>query len=309
MARQPRLEIEDGLYHVTNRGLERRNIVRDDEDRSEWLRLLGRIATRCRWRVFAHVLLDNHFHLYLRTPEPILSAGMHDLESGYASKFNRRHERRGPLFQDRFHAVIVENHSHAWEISRYLHLNPVRAGMVTHPAQHRWSSYGAYLDPDKSPAWLDWRTILAEFAGTVGAARIGYRRFVETGLKDGAMNPFTAAVDDWILGSNDFVNRCRALTATQPPERPTMWQVLEAVALEFETPIEIVKQGRHHGNLARKAAMLLTRELCSESLVEVAECFGISQSGITESVRRTREQAARAPEFKAVLEQLRVKLR
>jgi len=309
MARQPRLEIENGLYHVTNRGLERRNIVHDDEDRGEWLRLLGRIATRCRWRVFAHVLLDNHFHLYLRTPEPNLSTGMHDLESGYVSLFNRRHDRRGPLFQDRFHAVIVENDSHSWEISRYLHLNPVRAGMVPHPAQHRWSSYGAYLDARHAPAWLDWATVLAEFAGTIGAARIAYRRFVETGLKDGVQNPFTLAADEWILGCDEFVDRCRILSATQPSARPTISQVLESVAREFEAPVEIVRHGRRHDNRARKAAILLTRELCVEPLADVADCFGISQSGVTESVRRTRQHVEREPEFRAVLERLRAKLR
>lgn len=308
MARRLRIEIADGLYHVTNRRLGRRDIVRDDLDRTEWLRLLGRIATRYRWRVFACVLLDNHFHIYLRTPEPNLSAGMHDLESGYASQFNRRHDRRGPLFQGRFHAVLVEDDSHSWEISRYVHLNSTRAGVAAHPANYRWSSYGAYLDAKKAPKWVDWRTVLAEFAGTEGAARIAYRRFVDAGLNGGAPNPLAQAVEGWILGSDNFVERCRLLAATAPAERPTMEQVLEAVAAEFETPVEIVRFGRQHGNRARQAAMLLVRELCSESLAEVAECFGLSPSGVTEGVRRTPAFAERMPAYHEVLERLRAKL-
>ncbi|HUG93402.1 MAG TPA: transposase, partial [Planctomycetaceae bacterium] len=107
MPRQPRLQIADGAYHVTNRGLERRDIVRDDSDRREWYRLFDRAAKRCGWRVFAWTLLNNHFHIFLRTPEPNLSEGMHDLQSGYVSLFNLRHQRNGPLFQGRFHGVLV----------------------------------------------------------------------------------------------------------------------------------------------------------------------------------------------------------
>src|SRR5262245_38491032 len=133
MPRPRRLQIANGVYHITNRGLERRNIVHDDFDRQNWLRLLARVAQRCRWRVFAYALLDNHFHLFLRTPEPNLSRGMQDLESGYVSRFNRRHERVGPLFQSRFHDVVVENEGHGWELSRYIHLNSVRAKLAEHP--------------------------------------------------------------------------------------------------------------------------------------------------------------------------------
>jgi REP-associated tyrosine transposase len=120
MSRLLRFDVADSLQHVTNRGIERGDIVRDDDDRTEFVRLLGRIAARHRWRVFAWVLMDNHFHLFFRIEVPSLSAGMHDLESGYASLFNRCHERSGALFQGRFHDVVVENEMHAWELSRYV---------------------------------------------------------------------------------------------------------------------------------------------------------------------------------------------
>ena len=88
MARPLRIEIENGLYHVTSRSWERRAIVKDDEDRREWMKLLDRVAIRLGWQFFAWALIDNHFHLFLRTPNADLSAGMHDLNSGYASWFN-----------------------------------------------------------------------------------------------------------------------------------------------------------------------------------------------------------------------------
>ena len=113
MPRRLRIEMPGGVYHVTNRGVDRTNIVRDDTDREQWYRLFTRAAIRCHWRVFAEVLMTNHFHIFLKTPEPNLSEGMHAIESGYATYFNKRHERHGALFQGRFHAVLVEQESHA----------------------------------------------------------------------------------------------------------------------------------------------------------------------------------------------------
>jgi REP element-mobilizing transposase RayT len=309
MPRRPRCEIENGLYHVTNRGLERRNIVRDDNDRHEWIRLLARTVRRRRWRLFAHVLLDNHFHLYFRTLEPNLSDGMHDFESSYATFFNQRHDRRGPLFQDRFHAVIVECDAHSWELSRYLHLNPVRAGAVQDPGAYRWSSYRDYLDARIAPNWLDWPTVLAEFSGTEAAARIAYRRFVEAGRIDGTINPLAAAVDGWILGSPEFVERCRRIAGTQAAPRPTLQQVVELVAAEFETSIEQISIARKHGNRAREAAIVLVREYCGESLEQVAEQFGgVSRSAITETARVAHRREADNTAFRAAVERIRARL-
>ena len=140
MSRKLRLLIPDGIYHVTTRGLERRDIFCDDQDRSYWLTLLDTVANRRDWRILSWVLMDNHFHIFLRTPHGDLSAGMHDLNAPYVTVFNRRHKRVGPLFQGRYKGILVERGYHYWELSRYIHLNPVRAGMVDDPEKYRWSS-------------------------------------------------------------------------------------------------------------------------------------------------------------------------
>ena len=97
MARLLRIEIPNGVYYVSTRGLERQGIVRDEGDCAKWFQLLDAVATRRRWRVFAWAMMPSHFHLLLETPDGDLSAGMHDLNSGYATAFNRRHGRSGPL--------------------------------------------------------------------------------------------------------------------------------------------------------------------------------------------------------------------
>ncbi len=303
-----RFPSENGLFHVTNRGVDRRDIVLDDHDREEWLRLLDRNASRCGWRVFAFALLDNHFHLYLRTPQANLSTGMRDFESGYATLFNRRHEREGHLFQSRFHAVIVENDGHSWELTRYVHLNSWRAGLTKDPFQDRWTSYRHYLNPDHAPAWLDWRTVLAEFGGTQSRARLAYKRFVEAGIARPPPNPITAAVDGWILGGEEFVAQCRAWReATETRETSvSLQQVVEAVTVAWQaSPETIVRPGRH-GNRGRDAAILLAREFLAESLDTLAEYFGgVTRAAITETVRRARQRAEREPAFAAMLEDIR----
>lgn len=306
-----RFPIENGLFHVTNRGVDRRDIVLDDGDRTTWLRLLDRNAARCGWRIFAFALLSNHFHLYLRTPRPNLSTGMRDFESGYATLFNQRHGREGHLFQSRFHAVIVEHDGHSWELTRYVHLNSVRAGLTRDPFQDRWSSYRHYLNPDHAPAWLAWRTVLAEFGGTESRARVAYKRFIDAGLAHPPTNPLAAAVDGWILGGEEFVAQCRAWREKTETRDVTvnLQQVLDVVTAAWQTsPQQIVESGRHR-NRARDAAIVLARELVPEPLDTLAEFFGgVTRAAITETVRRARQRAEREPAFAAMLADVRREL-
>lgn len=312
MSTSERFPIENGLFHVTNRGVDGRTIVLDDDDRISWLKLLGRNATRCGWRVFAFGLLDNHFHLYLRTPQANLSTGMRDFESAYVTLFNQRHAREGHLFQSRFHAVIVENDRHSWELTRYVHLNSARAGLVRDPFHDRWNSYRHYLNPDYAPAWLDWRTVLAEFGGTESRARVGYKRFVESALSAPPPSPLDSAVDGWILGSDQFVSQCRAWrekTETQAAH-VGLPQVLEAVALALKTTPENILQRGRHGNRGRDAAILLSRELVAEPLDTLALQFGgVTRSAITETAKRAQQRAEREPAFAALLAEIRERLR
>jgi len=312
MPRQPRLEIPGALYHVTNRGLERRNIVRCDNDRWSWFRLLDRVATRCHWRIFAYVLLDNHFHLYLRLTERNLSLGMHDFEGGYATLFNKNHDRNGPLFESRFHTVIVENESHSVELTRYLHLNPVRAGVIEEPLQYPWSSYRYYLSPRGAPHWLDWAAVLSEFGLRESAARVAYKRFVDAGISALVTNPLAKAVEGWILGGEAFAQRCRELTAgetSRPNPRVSLDEIIATVAERFGVSRQAVEQRGRHGNRARDAAILFSRELLSESLETLAKRFGgVSRSAVTETARRARDRLQYDESFRSVVEQIRRQL-
>jgi len=314
MARPLRIDIPDGVYHVTSRGLERRKIVLDDRDRRKWLELLGKAATRRRWRIFAWTLLDNHFHLFLRTPDADLSAGMHDLNSGYASAFNRRHKRCGPLLQGRFKGILVERAAHDWELSRYVHLNPVRAGIVARPEDFPWSSCCYYLGDGDAPDWLAWEEVLVQHGRTFRAARRAYQQFLAEGVARPPESPLRRAVAGTLLGSAGFVERMRAWLSGRLPDRdvpaaralrPTLRveEVEAAVSSVFGVPVETLRERGRWRNDARAVAVYLCRRLTGAPGVELGRRFGgVGGAAMT---KLGLQIGARLPEDRALSRRMR----
>jgi putative transposase len=139
VARQPRRELPDGVFHVTTRGVNDDPIVFDDEDRSNFVRLLHSTVRRYGWRCYAYCLMTTHYHLLLGSTRGALSSGLRRLNGFHAQGLNKRHGRRGHLFGDRFSAFIVEGDEYLEAASRYILLNPVRAGLCATAAEWPWS--------------------------------------------------------------------------------------------------------------------------------------------------------------------------
>ena len=131
MPRQARLDAPNALHHVMVRGLERRAIFRDDVDRADFVARLAALAEAGALTVYAWALLPNHAHLLVRTGSRPLPRSMRSLLTGYAGHFNRRHHREGHLFQNRYKSIMVEEDPYLLELVRYLHLNPLRAHVVS----------------------------------------------------------------------------------------------------------------------------------------------------------------------------------
>jgi putative transposase len=145
VSRPFRLEIAGGLYHVTSRGDRCEDIYRDDIDREAWLSTLAQTCERYHWLIHAWCQMSNHYHLIVETVEGNLSAGMRQLNGVYTQAVNRRHGQSGHVFQGRYKAILVVRVSYLLELSRYVVLNPVRAAMVKHTRQWKWSSYHAMI--------------------------------------------------------------------------------------------------------------------------------------------------------------------
>jgi putative transposase len=188
MARQPRNEIEAGIHHVWARGVERRVIFGDDDDRRLYLRLLLGIVRKFRWRVLGYCLMPNHVHLCVETRVPNLGRGMHRMQGQYAQEFNRRYSRVGHLFQSRFGSRIVHDEIALARVVAYIAANPVAAALCDAPDDWDWSSHRAMLGGAVDPL-LDVARLRAHLA-PLGELRRTYAAMVEARLvSDGLRGP------------------------------------------------------------------------------------------------------------------------
>lgn len=265
MARALRTDFPGAVHHVTSRGNERRAIFVDDHDREIFLQFLGQAVTRFGWSVTAYVLMTNHFHLVVQTPEANLSRGMHWLNTAYVVWFNRRHERSGHLYGGRFKAFLIEKESYLTTVLRYVVLNPVRANMVLRPEDYRWSSYRATAGLEDAPDWLDTTAALAPFAPDREIAMLFYRDFVEQQVKsterlwDNVVNGIYLGTEAWLMKMHKLVESTPRSTdhpkTHRAVARPKMDRVIAAVAQSAgEAPASI--RFRRGGALRRLAAWI-----------------------------------------------------
>lgn len=313
MPRRLRVEFEGAIHHVMSRGNARQDIVHDDDDRQRLIDDLERTVIRSGWELLAFVVLSNHLHLLVKTPQANLARGMQAFLSGYAHWSQRRRGRPGHLFQGRYKAELVEDESYYWTVSRYIHLNPVRAGLVSHPAAWCWSSYPGYAAGSQRRSWVGYDTLLRAWRGEYGGkdSAAAYCRFVDAGVAEPPASPFREAFGGWVLGSARFVERVRALAGpvVADPAAPearalaglTVDAVLAAVACYYGLPGE--ELSRRHGAMeARAAAAWLCRRYTQAPQRELAPRLGLSGAASVPNLTRWLDaQLARRPELSAEL--------
>jgi REP element-mobilizing transposase RayT len=290
MARPLRIQFAGALYHVISRGNERKPIVRDRADREKRLDWLRRTVETYGWRLYAFVLMTNHEHLFLQTPEASLAAGMQYLNGSYTGYFNRRHGRSGHLFQGRYRGHLIEEEGHYLEVSRYIHLNPVRARAVDAPEKWPWGSYRGYRWARRALPWVTYGRVLAEFGRSEADARRAYTRFVQAGLDEPKKSPFANAVGGLLLGSAEFVARIQERLKSRPVdkalpeleklrERPSLRRIATAVAGHFDRDVASWSAGTRSDDASRAVAAYLARRRFGYRAAEVADWLGYSGHG------------------------------
>lgn len=216
MARKAGIEFAGAVYHVLDRGDRREAIFADAIDRETFLRTLGEVCRRTGWHVHAYVLMSNHYHLRLETPEANLVVGMKWFQSTYTMRYNRRHRLGGHLFQGRYKAIVVdpEERNYFVTLSDYIHLNPVRAGLVPEGGKlvdYPWSSYPAYVKGRALPSWwLKREVVLGELG--LGDHAGDRRRYAER-MKARAREELAEEMKErgWCLGGKAFRQRMLSL--------------------------------------------------------------------------------------------------
>jgi REP element-mobilizing transposase RayT len=178
VTRLPRLDIPGQTYHITQHGVDDRRIFMDDIDRELFLRFLSEEIARSDWTCLAYCLMGTHYHLLVRPSDSTLSSGFQRLNLRHAMSYNRRHERRGHLFEARFRDKLVDGLFHHAEAMRYIHLKPVRAGICDEPEQHQWSDYGSTVGLYIGDFIVETKAALEPFGPDLADAQATYQQFV-----------------------------------------------------------------------------------------------------------------------------------
>ena len=325
MPRTARLDAPGALHHVMVRGLEGRALYRDDADRRDFVERLGAACTASGTRVFAWALLPNHAHVLLASGVDGLSALMRRVLTGYAGMFNRRHRRHGYLFQNRFKSILVEEEPYLLELVRYIHLNPLRAGIIHEISEldrYEWTGH-ARLMGWRSDPWQDVHTVLAQFGARLGAARSAYRAFLVAGLQTGDRSDLSGgglrrsrrawerrtavrrgredwAFDERVLGSSKFVEHVLAQCAPQArvarPSEQDWVRCLES--LISDAAVATGLSAAEIGSGSKRPAVVAARTIVSSAalrahgipLTVVASTLAVSPRSVLRAAQRAKRR-------------------
>ena len=317
------MDYEGGWYHVMNRGIDRREVFLDDDDRRRFLRLLSELEENFGVEVHGYCLMENHFHLVLHTPKGNLSRAMRWLGQSYSQEFNRHHNRVGPLFQGRFKSVPVDPNGWGVELSVYVHLNPLRIArlglgkldnkresegkgekpdvkVVNRRLQelrrYRWSSYRYYGGYCKSVEWLKMETILKSFGKTGKVRHQGYRHLVRERLKRGTEESELERLRDEVaLGSASFVEKLKHQFGGGVG-RETSGRRKLAQTVDLETIIRCIEEMKgekrtewltRHGDQGKWMVLHLARHRAGMTLRSLGDRIGgMDYAAVSMGIRR-----------------------
>ncbi len=304
MARPVRMEFPGALYHVTSRGNARQAIFLNDGDRSRFLKQLERCLEQYELRIFAYVLMDNHYHLFVQTPRANLSKFCQRLNTSYALYARYRQKKPGHIFQGRYKAKLVQDESYLQILTRYIHLNPVRTRAwarrspkerVEFLCAYRWSSLPGYIRQSAAVDFVCYDALL-DFGPDRTAARRAYRRYVLAavdGADDEAVRLMGAS--GHAIGGKAFVDRIEselrdkipgtghkrdlALPAKKKAPGLSLRQVDRLVSRALGAPISALR--KPHARGIKAIAVETAARLSHLPLRKIGEHYGLSPSGVT----------------------------
>jgi putative transposase len=293
LARPIRIEYPGAFYHVFSRGDLKQLIFFSDADRNHFLYCLRKACRKFGTICHAYCLMPNHFHLFLETPLANLSRAMHFLIANYTSYINKKYDRHGHLFQGRFRSVLVDAVGYAKELSRYIHLNPVRSGLVERPEKFAWSSYGYYLGKAEPERWLETSAVLRLFGEQPKYASKAYSAFVDDGIGKDIAASIRDSVKKGILGSEEFIEKIKGahlgdVLGKPDRDRPQLrrlWTKPDLGRIRYACEKALGPGNRWTVPIA----IFLSHRWTSSKLREIGEFFSLSVSGVSNACARARE--------------------
>jgi len=314
MPRRARIDLPNIVQHVIGRGIEGREIFRDSKDRQEFLRRLAEVVSEGKAQLFAWCLMPNHYHLLLRPREMKLAVMMRRLMTGYAVWYNLRYARKGHLFQNRYKSIVVEEDSYFLELVRYIHLNPVRAGVVGRLSELDRFPYSGHviIMGRQEYGCQDVDGVLAWFGSRRGKARLGYASFIEEGfnqgkredLQGGGLIRSSGGRQKWeeekgskeglgdarILGSGEFVEGIlgRVQTPCAARVKRSYEEILGEVSNQFGISWEQILGRSRDRRISRARQVFFLRAYgeAGESLTFLGRLCGITHSSVRAAINR-----------------------
>lgn len=328
MARPLRIQFENAYYHVTCRGNARQNIFSSDADRLAFLDLLGRSSEIYQTEILVYVLMRNHFHLLVKTPRGNLQEFMRHFNISYTAWFNRRHRRSGHLYQGRYHSFLIDADNYLKEVSRYIHLNPVKIKQASSKdvaargkalRSYVWSSYPGYASARARKPFLRVTEVLDYFGDDTLQGRKSYARYVEQGLVVDLENPLVLGKGHGIIGQRDFADavRDRYLSpAIKARELPAAQQlrgriepdlIVSAVCTELNVGREDLMKKGYRGS-GRGILMELLYRYGRMKQPEIGTMLGIDYSAVSIGRKRFRMMMEAEPELKCLYAKIKSRI-
>ena len=280
MARPLRIEYSGAFYHIIQRGNLRGEIFITDKHRTKFFALLRELCDRYSTIIHAYCLMNNHYHLILETRKANLSKVMHYLNASYSIYFNKETKRSGHVFQGRYKSILVDSKAYLGLLSCYIHLNPVRAGIVKDPLEYRYSSYKSYVTGEREHKWLSVEFNLLSFANDIKKARVLYKKYVIDSIGLDLLK--NKIVHGFILGRESFVAKIKKeyINGKKDSEIPVLRVLMERPAAD-EIRSKVIKC-IGDSKLGRKLSIYLIRKYSGLSLREISAMYkDISDAGIS----------------------------
>jgi putative transposase len=289
MARRPRVHFPGALYHVIARGNQRQDIFLAEEDFKTYLSYLSEYKSKYSFYVYAFALMRNHVHLLVEVKDTSLSRIMQVLQFRYTRFFNKRYRKVGHLFQGRYRAILCDKDQYLLELTRYIHLNPVRAGIVEVPEKYPWTGHLSYLGKEKNPL-VDSAFVLHQFGRSRSQARRSYRRFILEGLTEVHQEKYYRVKDQRYLGEDEFVEK---IEGQKKSHEPVYWEIpLGEIAREVMRRMEIPGDRLYSltrdrlGAYGRGLVAYLARKLVGTRVKEIAQYFRREPMTVSLGVRK-----------------------
>lgn len=324
MPRQARLDVPGALHHIMVRGINKANIFDDDQDKTRFLERLGDTVTDGQCTVYAWVLMSNHAHVLFKSGKDGISAVMRKLLTWYAQYYNRRHNRTGHLFENRYKSILCDEENYLLTLVRYIHLNPIRAGIIKTIEEldcYPWSGHRAVIGKSMY-SWMNARHVLGEFGSSMRKAIVEYRKFIQEGMGMGRNMALTGGglirsqggwsqvlamrrrgqkeeYDERILGNGDFIGAIikdvedRHLRQIKHKRSGrTIQNIVDEECKRQQISLQELKAGSKRRRVSdmRAGIAYRCREELGVSAAEIARHLGVNTSCIVRSIERAEQK-------------------